>query len=178
MLDQPPPILDDVFSIDRNSLNEILLIQLLCVQRNITMPLFESSSSPYNRQNPAPDLVRIFDHSELKGFFADGMRGSSSLAESLEPGDGLGNVRLVSVGYAVLEKYIDMTKTRRRAAPSPMVNTLEQFSSPEWILAAADELPSITRFGDRPRRFWPLACLWDPITLLHCGSLELALSLM
>ena len=68
MVDQPPPILDDVFSIDPNSLNEILLIQLLCVQRNISMPLFELSSSPYDRQNLAPDLVRIFDHSELKGF--------------------------------------------------------------------------------------------------------------
>lgn len=69
MVDQPPPIVDDVFSINPNTLNEILFIQLLGIHYNITMPFLELSSIPYNRQDPAPDLVRIFDHSEFKVVF-------------------------------------------------------------------------------------------------------------
>lgn len=69
MVDQPPPIVDDVFSINPNPLNEILLIQLLYVSRDITTPFLKLSSSPYDRQDSASDLMGIFAHSELEVVF-------------------------------------------------------------------------------------------------------------
>ena len=64
MINEPPPIMSDIFSINVNTIVKILLYQFHCVYSNRILPLLQLPLGPYDWQDAATDLVGVFGHVE------------------------------------------------------------------------------------------------------------------